>query len=164
MHHVEVFHPESGHSPFAAVEDDGHDNPWKCDTEDDAPISLVDREAILSAQGAFDEDNRHIECPVGCGKMIPSGDLTVHVDLHFAESDVLEGTDCKDLAMDHVNKDIDAYIAEVEEQVAKKVPHELSLEYEDDFSVAPKGPRKHRRRRRVSKESTSKTGKKLSVC
>ncbi|KAL1958309.1 hypothetical protein VTO42DRAFT_4626 [Malbranchea cinnamomea] len=157
MHHVEVHHPENGHSPFAVTEDGSDDASlaWQYAIEEALSTPEVDSSWKLELQAEdtpADDATNYVECPTGCGEMINVTDLSVHLDFHFAESAVLEETGCEDLAPQHVIKDWDDYMADAEAQLSKNVAKEVSA-YDEDFSVAVKLHHKHQRHRSPSRAS-----------
>lgn len=159
IHHVEVLHPENGQSPFAAVDDDCPNGANKPTINNGEPVPESNAEVSLSAEDAVAEDMYYLDCPVGCGEKILPDDLSLHLDLHFAESAAFEEVGLTDLAKEHVNKGHGDYVTDAGLEVAKKMAEDFSA-YEGDFTVAGKGSRKHHRRRhsessRSSKKSTS---------
>ncbi|GAD95818.1 hypothetical protein CPC735_028710 [Paecilomyces variotii No. 5] len=66
--HVELCHPENGHSPFIAEQQEGSS------------------EAVEGEEGA----REYIDCPRGCGEIVLGADLPSHLNLHAAEDIAFE--------------------------------------------------------------------------
>lgn len=76
--HVEVFHSESGESPFAVKD------------EMEAAKQLQDTEPVAVASEPHSGRStptpvQFVQCPYRCGEQIPADDLQFHTDFHLAE-------------------------------------------------------------------------------
>lgn len=151
MHHVEISHPENGFSPFVAPEN----VTLNTSAVQQRSASPSTPEDFVAENDLSDAGDNYIECPTGCGEQIRFSELSVHLDLHFAESAVLEETGCEELAKEHVDKKWSDYMADAQDQLSKKVAQVLDAQ---DFVLAPRDPRKanHKASTRVSTASRHK--------
>ena len=88
MQHVELIHPENGESPFIVQDTEVSDQglgSTSLRTIEEAPTTNGNPFPPRS-----EEPQRYVPCPQGCGEYILSAELSVHADLHMAESMAFE--------------------------------------------------------------------------
>lgn len=68
--HVELCHPEGGHSPFIVK-------------DDQEPAAI--EETSANAETGDDTGDGYAECPHGCGEIVVTNELANHLDFHVAE-------------------------------------------------------------------------------
>lgn len=86
MQHLELCHPENGHSPFIALGDESI-------AEDDTGINIRRSSSDEGPSNSEDEADIYIECPLQCGETVTVTELSNHLELHAAEGIVLEEVD-----------------------------------------------------------------------
>ena len=86
MQHLELCHPENGHSPFIALGDESI-------AENDTGINIRKSSSDEGPSNSEDEADIYIECPLQCGETITVNELSNHMELHAAEGIVLEEVD-----------------------------------------------------------------------
>ena len=88
MQHVELIHPENGESPFIVQDTEVSDQglgSTSLETIEEVPTTSRNPLPPRS-----NDTHQYVPCPLGCGERILSAELSVHTDLHMAESMAFE--------------------------------------------------------------------------
>jgi len=124
LQHVELCHPENGVSPFLVQDVSG---------PGDAPLVESNTRCPADSLSIDDADEEYMICPRRCGETVTVAELPNHMEMHFAEGMVFDGSGV-----------INADEEEDEFQVRDDKALERQLEERFDTSL-PKPLRNHNR-------------------
>lgn len=132
--HVELCHPEDEDLPSNVMGGDGGDSIDHSNQEDGQNTQCDSPNA--------EQERQYMDCPEGCGELVPVAELPLHMDLHMAENFALEDSSSVGMLASSEPKTVDS---------------PGSMDKQESYSdIQPKTKPSHRRRVRRSKESGTK--------
>ncbi|KAN0076041.1 Peptidase family C78 domain containing protein [Elaphomyces granulatus] len=136
--HVDLCHPED-EDPPSITDGDGGDS-----------IDHTNREDGQNTQchsSNTEQEKQYTDCPEGCGEIVTTAELSLHMDLHMAENFALE-----DILPSSESKTVNSAGFTDEQETHSDIQASKSLH---DYEI-PKIKHSHRRRGRRSKEPGTK--------
>ncbi|KAK2797758.1 hypothetical protein FQN50_009087 [Emmonsiellopsis sp. PD_5] len=125
--HVELCHPENGVSPFIAA-DEPPPVSQQSNMSHIAVARIGDQHTSPAAASTDEEDlfDGYVECPQGCGEIIPAAEISNHLDLHVAEGMAFEEAGvASNPKPQNEEIDEDEYSDDIESKFSTKLPKAL---------------------------------------